>query len=264
MIPVNFYQCSLSGFFYGCAFLLISLSGFYTAYTVRRARIFRFKLCAVYLLPLFMAFSFFARGYSPADDCRAMVVLAFIFLCSILYFREIKEYMSREGYHQAVIGTYLKAVTDPVMTTDPDRKITYVNDAMRQLLQIDKDEYIFGKTFNEIIQFQREKGHRITLHRLCSKTGCEDNRFPCKFYEYGEIDGEYCVFNIVYSAIYNGEGKRVGTITIIRRLDLDIIEDEKIYKALSCNSLEEANRMLWPEGVPMLDDNCNIGLVNGN
>ncbi len=255
----NLYGCSMSNVAYGIAFLLISISGFYVAYTIRRSRIFRFKLLAVYLLPFFMSFSFFSKGCSPADDCRVLVVLVFIVLGSILYFREIQQVMTREGFHKAVLGACMKTVQDAIITTDTEGRITYTNDAMKKMFGVERGYKVFGKTIRQVIEEQVRKGHTLELYRICEQQVCGERKAPCAFYQYGEIDGEFAVFSVLHDGIYSKEGKRIGMVSIIHKIDPEITEDSNIFKILPCSSVVEAREVLRDKSRGCVGD-CQIGI----
>ncbi len=261
----SMYDCNIDKSFYGIAFLLIAISGFYIAYTIRRKSVFRIKMLIVYILPCIVALSYFSKDHGPmtgliffplngdpplekecneSDDCRQLVILTFIILNSILYYREIKLVMTREGYHKNVLGACMKTVQDAIVTTDQNGKITYTNDAMKKMFKIRNGSDVFGLTIREVLQMQTDKGHTLELYKICEEEYCKVNKVPYTFYQYGEIDGKFSIYTVVHDGIYSSTGMRIGTISVIHKIDDTITKDSQIFKIITCKSVKEAKKAL--------------------
>lgn len=224
--------------------IVIGLFGIHLSYIFRRNLAFRIKLGFVYSLPLIAGVLSLMFPMSDVHILTQTHLVAFMVMLSILYWREVKNFTTSEGFHKRSLSNYLDNVPDLIWVKDVDNKFSYANKAMLRIYNVDKEEMI-GKTPLEIQNKFLQKLQRFDFGQLCFKSDQfikQTNRARV-FLESGYINDRYYAFQVYKSPIYSnndGEQKLIGYVGIARDLTYDVLDHNEIDRLLKSGDLDKA------------------------
>lgn len=154
-------QCSeihqLVGFFT----LIIGSAGLIMSTRFRRPAVFRIKLWFVFIIPLV---SGIGSVFAPEEFFgvfQSIANISFMFLISMLYWREVKAYMTSAGYHKTKLSNYIDESLDVVWAKDLDARYTYVNKAFMNIVRLEEKDILGKKEEDLKANFLR---NTVSLH----------------------------------------------------------------------------------------------------
>lgn len=243
--------------------ILISVFGVILATKIRRPSIFRMKLALVYMFLFisgFISFSFLPVDVTPQNihDHWAIIannifIATFAFHITILYYREMKKYTSREGFFKQKVIDFMDHIPDCVFVQDREGKYMYVNQAFCSLLNLPKEE-IINKDNIELGMFLQKLGIKYDFDILDERSNniIKEIDKPYIFIDSGYIANDYYSLQVYKSPVYNecfADGnvfrKYIGTIGITRDMTYDVIDHEEIDERLQDNDLEGALSLFY-------------------
>lgn len=140
---------------------IISIAGLCVAFAFRRPQVFRMKLCLVFSLPFISGVGGMMLPIEQFGTIQHLLNLSFMYLLTILYWREIKAFMTTAGYHRGCLANYTDDNLDMIWIKDIDERYTYANKAFLRLLRI-KSKDIMGK--RDVDLKKNYLNERISLH----------------------------------------------------------------------------------------------------
>lgn len=219
--------------------ILVGIFGIHTAFIFRRNSIFRFKLGLVYFLPITSGtISLFSLH--KTDYLSDVLILSFMVLSTILYYREVRSYTTSEGYNRHALVDYLDDVPCLIWIKDLDFKYTYANMSMLNAFGIPKEK-MMGKTLEEIADMKRRQGIRFEFADICKESDEEMKllKAPRSVFESGYIGKDHKSFQVYKAPIFVESGterRHIGYIGIARDLTVDILDHKEIEKMINqCN-----------------------------
>lgn len=141
--------------------LIIALSGICMSLAFRRPAVFRLKLCIVFIFPLVSGLGGMLLQVASFGILQHTLNICFMFLITVLYWREVKDYMTTAGYHRNKVNDYVDECLDVVWCMDIDGKYTYVNKAFLTTTGLNEKD-ILGKSEDDLIPIFLIRG--ISLH----------------------------------------------------------------------------------------------------
>jgi PAS domain-containing protein len=250
--------------FIGILQILIGIFGIHTAFIFRRNKTFRFKLGVVYLLPIFSGISLFAFDHR-ADYLNDILILAFMILSSILYYREVRSYTTSEGYQRHALVDYLDDVPCLIWIKDLELKYTYANRSMINMFGLPK-EVMMGKTLDEITDIKRKGGSRFDFGELCKESDNElcKLKIPRSVFESGYIGKEYKSLQIYKAPIWVESGmerRHIGYIGIARDLTVDIMDHKEIEALINQCNVAGAIKSFHEHAERYTISNIDLGVI---
>lgn len=223
----------------------LTFFGWYLSYKIRRPKVFRIKLFLVYCIPIFLTLHGNVPSIIFSPTYSLLLLCMFILLLQILYWREVGRLTTSAGYHKRVLVDFLNMLPDMVWMKDLDNRFTYTNIAMRRGILCCTEEEAFGKTEEEIAEMQRKKGNEYTFSEFfCdSDEMTKDAKIPCKFLEFGIVNGHFVAVQVYKAPIFgiDKKGKKIiiGTIGMGRDLTHNFQEHEEINSLFELGKIEE-------------------------
>lgn len=220
----------------------VAFFGWYIAYRVKRPALFRLKLAIVFFIPFLISFTYFCGCLDFSADYKTMILLGFMILLNILYWRELKTVTTTAGYHKRVLYQCMDMIPDLVWMKDVDGRFTYTNKAVRERLLLCSEEEAIHRTSCEIAKMQQDKGIPYTFGGICQESDAKTltESSPCRFMESGMVGDEFLALQVFKAPIRNMEGKVVGTIGVGRDLTYDCLDHDEIAQRIEEGNIEEA------------------------
>lgn len=219
----------------------ILLFGCYIGWNVRRPLVFRLKLLTVFIVPMIITFLAWNSQYQDAVKDIASTIMAFLLM--VLYWREIKDVMTSEGFYKNALSRIIERVPDMVWMKDLDGKITYSNEAASAKLFYLPHHTVIGKTCKEIEKIHQDKGINFHFDEKCGNMDQTvfDTSETKMHIECGYFNGRLMVIQVYNTPIYSkNKNKTVGLIGVAREITdyyidhikMKFLMDEKKYDDL--------------------------------
>lgn len=228
----------------GLVIFLIGCFGLYASVLMKRSIVYRLKLGLVYGIAFLAGIGGMIMDPEHYHIVQHTFTVAFMFLITILYWREVKDYMTTEGNHRKSLGRYIDDAPDLIWIKDINNRYTYVNKSFISLMQTNIDE-ILGKTDQELRKIMLNRNLR---YDICSKRDYNDciqsfNK-PKIFLESGYIGDRFIALQIFKGPLYNHDSmdirNHVGYIGIGRDLTYDVEDHNLMAKLIKEGKVDEA------------------------
>ncbi len=220
--------------------------GWFMAVHIQRPAIFKFKLGVVWSIPLFLPLihEAYADNEELAFSYHNLFIYAFIILCAILYWREIRTVSTKHQYYKGLVGSFLDQFPDLVWMKDENNRFTYVNKAICDRLLLCDYKKALGYTSREIANRVRSQGIKYTFGEVCcdSDEVVKELGESKRFFEDGFVDGEYIALQVFKAPLYK-DGELVGTIGVGRDVTYDVMDHKIIGEHLDSGDCKRAAEM---------------------
>lgn len=232
---------------FGFMSLCIALCGFCIAYKFRRATVFRVKLAFAFCLPLIVGIVGIVDTNQKYHIVQHVMTISFMMLMTILYWREVKYFVSSEGYHRRSLADYLDNVPDLIWIKDIDFRFTYINKAVEKKFNI-RSKDILGKTDAEIARMLGESGIMYEFGNICTKSDIivSHEKMPKMFLEMGAVGDTFIALQVYKGPIYRSDKfpkEHIGYISVGRDLTYDVEDHDKIEQLWLDGDFDAAFRM---------------------
>lgn len=224
--------------------LAVSIFGLIVSARIRRSKVYRVKLCMPFIFLFAASIGGLCVPFMKFVVLRDTLISAFIILITIMFWREIKSYMTTDGYHKKSLGGYIDDVPDLICVQDLDHQIMYANKSCMKAFNL-KEHELLGKTEEEIQRLLAKKG--IQYNSIQHMTGAVSLENPRIYLESKFIDGKYIALQVYEGLLYNNESimtrKHVGYIYVGRDLTYDVQDHDLIAKHLKEGDMETSQKI---------------------
>ena len=143
--------------------LLLGAFGIYMALRSKRTSKFKFKIAAVFLLPIICSLGSIHPSLQPTEFHIRAYMSTFVILLTLLYWREIGHLSDRIREHKEAFAGLLNAVPDMVWMKDPNGTYTFGKNEVTDSLILCDPKEILGKTDGIISREHRKRGMEFLI-----------------------------------------------------------------------------------------------------
>jgi diguanylate cyclase (GGDEF)-like protein/PAS domain S-box-containing protein len=128
------------------------------------------------------------------------------------------------------LRTMLQAISDAVITTDADRRITYVNHAAEALLGVSQ-ELVSDRPIEDALLLRDPSSSKSAVNLIAKvmATGKSIRRErPCALHR---PDGNVCYVTDVVSPVLDATGRVIGTVIVFRDATDDVVRERELRQS---------------------------------
>lgn len=231
----------------GIVAIIVGLLGLYISYKFRRSMVFRVKLATVYSLPLLGGLGAVLLPPESFHIIQHILSLSFMALMTILYWREVKYFISSEGFHRRQLSEYLDDIPDLIWVKDIDFRYTFINKSVIRKFGIPAED-VLGKTDLEVSEIFNKKGVEFEFGQNSRNSDLivAASGAPGMFLEMGKIDGKFLALQVYKGPIYRKDQypkEHIGYIGVGRDLTYDVEDHKKIEELWLDGKYDDAFKM---------------------
>lgn len=143
--------------------LILGIFGIFMAFRAKRPGKFRFKLAAVFLLPIICSLGSLHPLLQPSEFNVRAYMSTFVILLTLLYWREVGHLSAAVREQKEAFSGLLRAMPDMIWMKDADGRYQFTDDEVTDSLIICDPKEVLGRTDREIARDHRVAGGDFIL-----------------------------------------------------------------------------------------------------